>query len=334
MRMTPGLQGVLATTLLFFIFTKNLAEAAEACHPDAPNVATVSYAYNNTATNITRARCYHDVAFYYNSALKATPNFAAWFEPFVRQLWAYNLKNFGDCAVQRNSSFYSGRACENYGAPKPLVIFAWLSNVKKSYSVSRFLTRDGAYRHAIKIEATSFTGAAIGDIKDMLGHEMTVIATNGAQGTLVMSTWSLWSSDDGWSRFPLYDFYHQTGDLVSRSRYYSDWVTRTVNDAPDGSNNVMWFPFFYSLWLETGQNINFMTKFWQYYGTYTNLTLAVTINAYKTTIEMSVGEFTHFMSAAVGRNLTTLAASTFNTGWNAQSYRNATQLYPNLTYRQ
>ncbi|KAI9094044.1 hypothetical protein DFS34DRAFT_595863 [Phlyctochytrium arcticum] len=326
MRNTPGFQGALASVLLFFLLTKNSAEAAEACHPDAPNVATISYAYNNTDTTITRARCYHDVAFYYNSALRAIPNFAGWFEPFARQLWAYHLKSFGSCAVQRNSRKTSGRACENFGAPKPLVIFAWLSYVNKSYSETRFTQDDGAYRNMIKIEATSFTGGAISDIKDRLGHEMTVVTTNGAQGMHAPSTWALWSTDNGWSRFPIYDF-------ISRDRYYAYWAPRTINNNPASSTNVSWFAILYSLWLETGQNIKFMTKFWQYYGKYSTLNLDTAANVYRPPGDMSLGEFTHIMSASVGRNWSTTAASTFNTGWSSSSYCNAIQSYPALTYR-
>ncbi|KAI9094049.1 hypothetical protein DFS34DRAFT_687534 [Phlyctochytrium arcticum] len=332
MRITPGFQGALASAILLFLLTNNLAEAAQACHPDAPDVARVTALYNATLMNITRARCYHDVAFYYNSALQATPNFAEWFEPFVRQLWAYNLRSFGSCAVQRNSSIYSGRACENFGAPKPLVIFAWLSNTNRTYGETRFMARDGAYRNFIKIEATSFTGGAVDSIKDRLGHEMAIVATQGAQGTHARSTWALWTTDYGWSRFPIYDFYHQTGDFVSRDRYYPFWAARTINGNPAGSTNVAWFAFFYGLWLETGQNIKFMTKFWRYYGMYSNIPLDTSDNVYRTPEDMSLGELTHFMSASVGRNLSTTAASRFNTGWSPQSYWDAISLYPALTY--
>ncbi|KAI9088192.1 hypothetical protein DFS34DRAFT_620828 [Phlyctochytrium arcticum] len=65
---------------------------------------------------------------------------------------------------------------------------------------------------------------------------------------------------------------------------------------------------------------------------YATIPLNTADNVHRTTTDMTLGEFIHFMSAAVGRNLSTMAATKFNTGWNPQSYWNATTLYPELTY--
>ncbi|KAI9094008.1 hypothetical protein DFS34DRAFT_250468 [Phlyctochytrium arcticum] len=107
-----------------------------------------------------RASCYHDVAFYYNAALLARPKSeTAWLEPWVRGAWGHHVKHFGGCAVPRINTGTSGTRCENFGAPKPLVVFLFLSNAAYiSWAGTRFHEPfDGSNRNVIKIEETSFT---------------------------------------------------------------------------------------------------------------------------------------------------------------------------------
>ncbi|KAI9094017.1 hypothetical protein DFS34DRAFT_250920 [Phlyctochytrium arcticum] len=308
--------------------------AAQACHPDAPATAVVEYASGNgSTTTMTRASCYFDVAFYYNAALLTRPKSEyAWFEPWVRQLWGYFRKNFGGCVVNRTTDGFGGRQCENFGAPKPLVIFAFLDPVNTgSVSYCRFEDMDGANRNFIKVEGTTFVEANAAKVKDAIGHEMSLISELVPQGTWNMGTFSLWSLGWGWTRFPLYDFYHQSGDIISRDRYYNEQSVTLVNNPPDATA-VSWFSFFYGIWLNNGKSIRFLTKFWNYYALYFPKSQDQNSKVWNIDGEINIGEAIHFLSAAVGRNLTALAASRFNTGWKPQTYFAAVAQYPALTY--
>ncbi|KAI9094000.1 hypothetical protein DFS34DRAFT_696342 [Phlyctochytrium arcticum] len=174
---------------------------------------------------------------------------------------------------------------------------------------------DDGRRNHIKIEATSF---ADGTIKDIIGQEMSVISETMTQGTLNewVGTSNVWSRTNGYSQMPLYDFYHQTGDIVSRDRWYNQRKTS------------LWFLFFHGLWLETGQNLLKVLE----------LLLALLperIRFVRWLLESSWEHQHwggHFLSAAMGRNLTTDASSRFTTSWKPLNYLNAVAQYPALTY--
>ncbi|KAI9093999.1 hypothetical protein DFS34DRAFT_595823 [Phlyctochytrium arcticum] len=286
--------------------------AAQACHSDAPTAVSVQYTSGNGSyLSLTRASCYHDVAFYYNAALLARPiSEYVWLEDWVREAWAYHRKNFG------------GRQCEDFGAPKPLIIYAFLdpSNTRSNTN-TRYQTKDGAQRNFIKIELTSFAKTNP-EVKEMIGRQMSTISEVMTQGTFNNegTTW-LWTKEFGVSQLPLYDFFHQTGDIVSRDRWPS-------GSAPGPS----WFSFFYALWLDNGKNLHFLTKFWNYYSLYYPKSHSTVLKEWGQAANINIGEAIHFLSAAVGRNLTALAASKFTTGWKPQTYFAAVAQYPALTY--
>ncbi|KAI9094018.1 hypothetical protein DFS34DRAFT_696355 [Phlyctochytrium arcticum] len=301
--MTMSGRNMLVKACLWLLLLKPIY-ATQACHPDAPATTVVEYTNNNGSTlTMTRASCYHDVAFYYNAALLARPKSEyAWFEPWVRQLWGYFRKNFGDCTtVNRTTDSVGGRQCENYGAPKPLIIFAFLDPVNSgSAGYTRFEKEDGTYRNHIKIDGTSFVEANAAKVKENIAHEMANLHELMPQGTHTPARWPVWGFPYGWTHFPLYDFYHQTGDFVSRDRFYND-QTGIHSWEPPGTLGTCWFSFWYELWLETGQNIRFLTKFWNYYALYYPKWQDQDTQVWNIDGQLTIGEVILFLSAAVPR---------------------------------
>ncbi|KAI9096263.1 hypothetical protein DFS34DRAFT_624591 [Phlyctochytrium arcticum] len=230
------------------------------------------------------------------------------------------LKHFGGCAVPRINTGMSGTRCENFGAPKPLVLFLFLTPANfRTWSNTRYHEMDGGKRNSIKFESIFFNDD---QIKDVLGHEMGGISELMTHGTFheYVGTLDLWSKGGGFSQFPIYDFFHQSRDFSSRDRWYSK----------RGSN--LWFLFFHGLWLETGQNIHFLTKFWNNYSLHYPKSYNSTTQVWTQAGNINIGEVIHFMSAAVGRNLTATASSRFTTNWKPETYFAAVAEYPALTY--
>ncbi|KAI9103736.1 hypothetical protein DFS34DRAFT_682822 [Phlyctochytrium arcticum] len=168
-----------------------------------------------------------------------------------------------------------------------------------------------------KVEATFL--AQGGRIMDTIGHEMGVLSELMTHGTTneYTGTIQLWSKGGEYSQFSLYDFFHETGDIVSRDRWYG-W--RETN---------LWFLFFHGLWLDNGQNINFLTKFWDLYSLHYPKIYNPSTQEWGRAGNINIGEVI-FFSAAVGRNLTTMAASRFTTGWKPLIYFAAVAQYPVL----
>ncbi|KAI9094009.1 hypothetical protein DFS34DRAFT_629523 [Phlyctochytrium arcticum] len=180
--------------------------AAAACHPDAPDTAWIQYAsVNNSFVSIQRASCYHDVAFYYNDALLARAKSEyAWVEPWARQFWGYLLKHFGGCAIPRIYTGTMGTRCENFGAPKPLVLFLFLTQSSlRTLTHSRFDQMDSGKRNNIKIETTSF---AEDYIKDKIGHEMGLLSE-----LITHGTWNEWTGRTGSLKFRFTTFTTKLG---------------------------------------------------------------------------------------------------------------------------
>ncbi|KAI9094016.1 hypothetical protein DFS34DRAFT_629601 [Phlyctochytrium arcticum] len=326
---------VRSVRICLWILLLKVVTASQACHPDTPPTLEIAYAWNSSKVSVTRGSCYFDVAFYYNDAFLVRPKSGvAWFEPWVRDVWAYMRRNFGSCAVPRTPTSGVGRQCENFAAPKAVAVYAMLGdNAMTRQTISRFITQDGANRDHIHIYKDSFEKADAAVIKDGVGQELALIAEMTAQGIHNWATPWLWSKSWGWSPFLLYDFYHQSGAIASRDRYYATKAAHFIGRGyPDDATGHSWFLFFHELWLNNGQNVYFMTKFWHIFSRYYPLEQISATKEWHTTKVMNIGEFAHFISAAVGRNLTSMMEPHFNTGWKPQTYFDALAEFPFLTY--
>ncbi|KAI9103728.1 hypothetical protein DFS34DRAFT_590151 [Phlyctochytrium arcticum] len=301
--------------------TKGTCKAtAPVCHSDAPPTANIQYASRNGSTiTMTRASCYPDVAFYYNDAFLARPKAEhAWLEPWVRKAWGHNVKHFGGCAVPR------GANCENFGAPKPLVLFLFLTNnTSHMWSSTRFSQVDGAKRNFIKLESPSFAQDGLdGGEHGGFGPAWIKEYDRSRIGCFVRDDDARGS---GFSHFPLYDFYDKIGEVVSRDRWFDRRNAKFVGTPP-----APWFSFFHNLWLETGRDLRFLTQFWNLYSIHYPKSHSPSRQEWGQGGNLNIGEAIHFLSAAVGRNLTTVAASRFTTHWKPETYDAAVAKYPAL----
>ncbi|KAI9100388.1 hypothetical protein DFS34DRAFT_648308 [Phlyctochytrium arcticum] len=254
----------LAPQYLYYIFVLNfdVVGAKEACHPDSHAVEEIWKLDYSETTFLTRGNCYFDTVFYQNAALLARPKTEyAWLEPWVRQYWAHVLRMFGSCSVKRVIDPLYGRQCENHGAPKPLFVFASRIGADDSESDTGYPRFWDPFRNYLKIEARTFSNAAL--IKEMLAHAMLDVHQLGPQGTGSWHFHRVWSWYGGFAHFPLYDFYYQTGETAAAPAYYNRWI-----GWPSGGGlapNVDWFGFFYTLWMQSGKNLHFMTKSFDYW---------------------------------------------------------------------
>ncbi|KAI9100389.1 hypothetical protein DFS34DRAFT_693102 [Phlyctochytrium arcticum] len=323
-------------SICIFMLNFDVVIATEACHPESHAVEEIYKLDLSVTTNITRVNCYFDTVFYYNAALLARPKAEyAWLDPWVRQYWAHVRRMFGSCSVDRVNDPLYGRQCENYGAPKPLFVFAsriGATAYESSYGYPRFWY---PFRNYLKIEARTFSNVAL--IKEMLAHNMVDVHQMGPHGTGSYHFHNVWARYGGFSHFPLYDFYYQTGETAAATAYYNRWFGWNSGDglAPD----VDWFGFFYTLWTQSGKNLHFMRRFFDYWSSYFPMQLADwetiegrVVRGWEPTRDMDLGELTHFLSAAIGRNISAYCATTFGSATTPKKYRDAIARFPQMTY--
>ncbi|KAI9098046.1 hypothetical protein DFS34DRAFT_593534 [Phlyctochytrium arcticum] len=279
--------------------------------------------------NLTKVYCNHDVAIYYDDDMRAlNRSQTRWVGPFMTEVYRFLKTSYGSCSVARDIPPPMGPGCEQFGLPKPLFVYCHENKLLGGMASFRH-NADTTYKNIIDVGAKNwyFDDDAL---QDVLVHEtchMAEAAGQGVNGSPMISVWG----DSKWAELCVFDFYNRTGRTAEASRVYTTFSANTDNNLPVNGANVAWFKdFFYPLWVEKSNSAMFMEDFFgllsQYYPT-----VADTINI-KYAHDLNIGEFIHFMSGAVGRDLSGNAPTVFNSGWNATQFTNAKAAFPAVTY--
>lgn len=302
--------------------------AAAECHPDAPN-PLVDYIAGH-GHSMTRVDCNTDVALYFDDGLKAEPTAqTAWIGPLVTDVWRYFKRAYGDCAVPRELPAPIGPGCESFGAPKPLLAFMHRDGVRGGTIKQRFDSNAG-FRSTIDVGSGTWSSGDDG-LRDMIVHEACHQIEGASQGVHDSPAFPIWG-DSKWAEPCIFDFYLHSGRTEDAYRVFNQWVNGKDN-LPPGASSAGWFrDWFFPIWQASGSSPDVMERFFgllsQHFPKKTendgrNLTYAR---------RMNTGEFVHFLSGALGEDLSGRAAFAFNTGFSRGEFVQAARDFPQVTY--
>ncbi|MFS8101871.1 discoidin domain-containing protein [Lentzea alba] len=299
------------------------------CHPDAPTTLT-DYVAEHT-TLMTRVSCNADVAVYFDPALLALPpSQTAWAAPFVAEVWRHYRETYGSCAVNRPLPAPIGPNCTRFGYPKPLLAFFHQDRYHGGTVVNRFDDFAG-FRNTIDVgdNGWSINNATL---RDVITHEECHIVEGASQGVHESPAFGEIWGDSKWAEICQYDFYRKSGRTDDATRVFNQYMNNRDN-LPQGAQQAAWFrDWFHPLYLETGSTMAFMDRFFGLLNQHFPKRLENDNRNLIYTRRMNAGEFVHFMSGAVGRNLSGLAQQAFNSGFNRAQFDQARVNFPGITY--
>ncbi|KAI9088853.1 hypothetical protein DFS34DRAFT_639844 [Phlyctochytrium arcticum] len=318
-------------------------ESACTCHSDAPRSLTgyIDRETTSSSNNLhfSRVSCNYDVALYMSDALKALPSQTTqWIVPFYNKVWKYLKKTYGGCTVDRQiPASAGGPGCRDFGAPKPLVVqlgvpgAGWYNGWYKSYD--RFDPSFGNERVNFRSYLTAtFDGWSDTNfaIKQKTIYALCILVEYASQGVhhtpMVNYVWG----QDNFSEMCMYDVFRNTGFAAEAAQEYDILMAKTQSKHPSDATNVNWFKdWFWPLYQENNHTMSFQSTYFglmsQYFPTYIQ---GPGNEVYAR--QMNIGEFAHFMSAAVGRSLEAMAMGGFNTGWKQEWFAKARTAFPAL----
>ncbi|WP_222598453.1 discoidin domain-containing protein [Lentzea tibetensis] len=299
------------------------------CHPDAP--PTLNDYISDHATAMTRVSCNADAAVYFDAALLALPPAqTAWAPPFVAEVWRHYRDTYGSCAVNRPLPAPIGPNCVRFGHPKPLIAFFHQDRFHGGTVANRFDGFSG-FRNTIDVgdNGWSINNATL---RDVITHEECHIVEGASQGVHESPAFGEIWGDSKWAEICQYDFYRRSGRTADATRVFDQYMNNR-DDLPQGANDVAWFrDWFHPLYVETGSNMAFMDRF---YGLLNQHFPKRQENDNRNLIytrRMNAGEFVHFMSGAVGRDLSNVAQQAFNSGFSRAQFDQARTAFPGITY--
>ncbi|MFG1610473.1 ricin-type beta-trefoil lectin domain protein [Actinoplanes sp. NPDC049265] len=321
--------------LLLSAFAVHAAEAAQTppaadagCHVDAPSVLT-DYIEGH-GQSMTRIDCDADVALYFDDGLQAAPAAeTAWIGPLITDVWQYFKRSYGDCAVPRELPAPIGPGCEKFGAPKPLVAFLHRDAVRGGTIQQRFDAGSG-YRNTIDVGSASWSPNN-DSLRDRIVHEACHQVEGAGQGVHDSPAFSIWG-DSKWAEFCVFDFYWHAGRAEDAYRVFNQWMNGK-DDLPAGGKSAAWFrDWFVPIWQASGKSPAVMDRF---FGLLSRHFPTSAENNGRNLVygrRMNAGEFVHFLSGAVGEDVSGRAAFAFNSGFSRSQFDQAKRDFPQVTY--
>ncbi|MEU0882681.1 discoidin domain-containing protein [Lentzea sp. NPDC005914] len=299
------------------------------CHPDAPPTVT-DYVAEHTPL-MTRVSCNADAAVYFDPALLALPpSQTAWAIPFVAEVWRHYRETYGSCAVNRPLPAPIGPNCTRFGYPKPLIAFFHEGRYHGGTVVNRFDEFAG-FRNTIDVgdDGWSVNNATL---RDVITHEECHIVEGASQGVHESPAYGEIWGDSKWAEICQYDFYRKSGRTDDAKRVFNQYMNNR-DDLPQGARQAAWFrDWFYPLYQETGSTMAFMDRFFGLLNQHFPKRQENDNRNLIYTRRMNAGEFVHFMSGAVGRDLSGMAQQAFNSGFNRAQFDQARAAFPGITY--
>ncbi|KAI9099553.1 hypothetical protein DFS34DRAFT_693945 [Phlyctochytrium arcticum] len=297
-----------------------VVDSACTCHSDAP--LTITGYLNDYLKDLSMT-----------DTLKALPSSTTrWIVPCYNRVWKYMKTTYGGCRVDRQIPAPIGPGCKDFGAPKPLV-------VQFDYDIvtgwTNYMSDDRFYGHYLQSLGASYedwseiSGTAFKTKRETVSDLCVSVelASQGVRGTPMIG------NVYGWDTFPnmcVYDFFNKTGYAAEAAILYNILMQTAEDNKPPGSIGVNWFKNWYlPLYQEHNNTMSFQST---YYGLLSQYfpTMLEGLGSARYLRQASVGEYVHFMSAAVGRSLTGMASVLFNTGWKSSEFTAARTTFPAL----
>ncbi|GLZ29268.1 hypothetical protein Lesp02_14580 [Lentzea sp. NBRC 105346] len=299
------------------------------CHPDAP--PTLSDYISDHAAQMTRVSCNADAAVYFDPALLALPpGQTAWAPGFVTDVWRHYRETYGACAVDRPLPAPIGPGCVRFGHPKPLIAFFHQDRYHGGTVANRFDEFSG-FRNTIDVGDNGWSSSNE-TLRDVITHEECHIVEGASQGVHESPAFGEIWGDSKWAEICQYDFYRRTGRTADATRVFNQY-TNNRDDLPQGARQAAWFrDWFHPLYTETGSDMKFMERFFGLLNQYFPKRQENNNRNLIYTRRMNAGEFVHFMSGAVGRDLSSMAEKAFNSGFNRAQFDQARATFPQITY--
>ncbi|KAI9103135.1 hypothetical protein DFS34DRAFT_590698 [Phlyctochytrium arcticum] len=336
----------LIPTLLGFLISSapTVVDAECVCHSDAPTKLSGFLSQSSASPNptTTRVSCNADVAIYMTRPLMNKPrSTTGWIVPFYNKAWKYLKETYGSCSVPRTLGAPIGPACEAFGAPKPLIAQFGLgqSPAMDPWSdgwgawTTRFDPSSGGSRTNFRTWlGQTHNGWLPNDygIKRLSIHYLCMAVETGAAGVNDTPAMAVWGQST-FSDICSYDFFNKTGMTSEATQAYTEWRADSTDTYPPGTSNARWFrDWYYPLWVEKGYSLAWHETFFgllsQYFPTQPENSNANLVY----TRRMNMGEYVHFMSATVGRNLRPMAITSFNSGFSSSQFTTARTAFPAL----
>jgi hypothetical protein len=299
------------------------------CTPDAPAMFSDDYVAEHTE-RMTRVFCNSDIAVYFDDDLRNLPaGGTSWVAPFLTDVWRHYKDNYGSCSVPRNLPAPIGPGCERFGQEQLFAFFH--QNKHFGGTVANRFDEFSGFRNTIDAGDNGWS-VNNATLRDVITHEACHIVEGASQGVHESPAFGEIWGDSKWAEICQYDFYQRTGRTADATRVFNQFMAGRDN-LPSGANGAAWFrDWFHPLWVESGRNVAFMDRF---FGLLSRDFPKRPENNNRNQIytrRMNAGEFVHFMSGAVGRDLSNMAAQAFNSGFSRAQFEQAQRDFPNIQY--
>ncbi|KAI9103141.1 hypothetical protein DFS34DRAFT_590703 [Phlyctochytrium arcticum] len=324
----------------FISSVPTIAQANCVCHTSAPATLNgyLDQASGSPNPTTTRVSCNSDVAVYMTRPLiNVARTTTKWIVPFYNNAYTYIKKTYGGCTVARDSAAPIGPGCEAFGSPKPLFVQLGLGTAPVSDGWYSLRIRFDASGGASRTNYRSWLGSAYNGwdsndhgIKRRAIHELCRLVELSSHGVHESPAYDLWGNSK-FADICSYDFFNKTGMVSDAQASFTEWNADTSTTYPPGTTNARWFrDWYYPLWMESGYSIAFHESFFGYLSLYfpTNSENGGANLTYSR--RMNLGEYVHFMSAAVGRSLVSKASSAFNTAWSLSQFTTARTTFSSM----
>ena len=299
------------------------------CNPAAPDSFADDYVAAHTEA-LTRVFCDSNIAVYFDNDLRALPPAGTqWVFPFLGDVWRHYKDNYGSCAVARDLPPPIGPGCERFGQEQLYAFFH--QNKHFGGTVANRFDAFSGFRNTIDAGDNGWS-VNNATLRDVITHEACHIVEGASQGVHESPAFGGIWGDSKWAEICQYDFYVRTGRTADANRVFTQF-TNGRDNLPTGAQNAAWFrDWFFPLWQESGNNVAFMDRF---FGLLNRFFPKRTENQGRNFIydrRMNAGEFVHFMSGAVGRDLSNMAQQAFNSGFSRAQFDAARAAFPGITY--
>ncbi len=217
-----------------------------------------------------------------------------------------------------------------FGHPKPLLAFFHQDRYHGGTVVNRFDDFAG-FRNTIDVGDNGWS-VNNATLRDVITHEECHIVEGASQGVHESPAYGEIWGDSKWAEICQYDFYRRSGRTADATRVFGQYMNNRDN-LPRGATQAAWFrDWFHPLYVETGSDMKFMDRFFGLLNQHFPKRLENNDRNLIYTRRMNAGEFVHFMSGAVGRDLSTMAQQAFNTGFTRAQFDQARATFPGITY--